>query len=90
MKNRVKKRLLYARFRCAVLLPRHFVKGTLRGISEARAGVATPYLPATKVRIKVRPIRRDLSGAEGTHIVLNTARRVMEKHAAVIKALANR
>jgi hypothetical protein len=44
MKSRVKKRHLYSRLQCAVLLPRQFVKDTLRGVAEAQAGQATPYL----------------------------------------------
>jgi hypothetical protein len=44
MKSRVKKRRLYSRLQCAVLLPRQFVKDTLRGVAEAKAGKVTPYL----------------------------------------------
>ena len=44
MKSRVKKRRLYARLQWAVLLPRQFVKDTLRGVAEANAGKVTPYL----------------------------------------------
>ncbi len=38
----------------------------------------------------VRPVKMDLSGPEGTRVVLAAARRVMATHAKVLKALAKR
>ena len=41
-------------------------------------------------RFEVRPVKMDLSGPEGTRVVLAAARRVMVTHAKVLKALAKR
>jgi len=41
-------------------------------------------------RAKTSPAPMNLAGAAGSRIVLNTAKRVIETHKDVIKALANR
>lgn len=48
-------------------------------------------LVALKVeRPKHKPVKMELAGAEGSRVVLSTAKKVIETHRAVIKALANR
>lgn len=41
-------------------------------------------------RPKQKPVKVDLVAADGSCVVLNTAKRVIERHQEVIKALANR
>ena len=41
-------------------------------------------------RARLKPVPMDLSGEQGSRLVLNSAKRVMTTHAKVIKALANR
>ena len=41
-------------------------------------------------REPVRPVKMDLSGKEGSRVVMAAAKRVMATHAKVIKALASR
>ena len=41
-------------------------------------------------RAKQKPVPMDLSGEQGTRVVMNSAKRVMATHAKVIKALARR
>ena len=40
-------------------------------------------------REPVRPVKMDLSGKEGSRVVMAAAKRVMATHAKVIKALAS-
>jgi hypothetical protein len=49
------------------------------------------YGVALQVRPRaIKPVPMDLSGKEGSRVVLAAAKRVIVRHAKVIKALANR
>lgn len=48
------------------------------------------YGGAAVNRPKHKPVKVDLVAADGSCVVLNTAKRVIERHHGVIRALANR
>ena len=48
------------------------------------------YGVALQARQAFKPVPMDLSGKEGSRVVLATAKRIIVKHAKVIKALAKR
>ncbi|MGV8898667.1 MAG: metallophosphoesterase family protein [Burkholderiaceae bacterium] len=50
MKNRIKKRRFYTRQITRLILPKQFIKDTLKGLAEANAGQLTPYLLSTDDR----------------------------------------
>lgn len=65
----------------------------LRYTSSEKEYIVKPnkYGVVIKARTaKQRPVPMDLSGEQGTRLVLTTAKRVMATHAKVIKALAHR
>lgn len=45
---------------------------------------------AAENRPKHKPVKVDLVAADGSCLILNTAKRVIDNHREVIKALANR
>ena len=68
----------------------HLIRYTVSHTKEQTVK-ANKYGVAIKTRkAKQRPVPMDLSGEQGTRLVLTTAKRVMATHAKVIKALANR